>query len=107
MPACSRSARRALSALNVASRLQGRAQAEATAHAIVAYLHERFDLPIAEPTPAEAADWLARYGGPAEQVRHLLADCAVERFGPGTFGDVIATARAFVLRAEEPTCPSS
>src|SRR5205823_410044 len=65
----SRAARRALAALKTAERLQGKARAEATSKAVVAYLHERFDLPIAEPTPDEAADWLRRHEQPGDDVK--------------------------------------
>jgi hypothetical protein len=99
----SRAARRALAALKTAERLQGKTRAEATAKAVVAYLHERFDLPIAEPTPDEAADWLRRHEQPGDDVKRLLLDCASERFGPGqAAADVVGAARSFITTTEEP-----
>jgi hypothetical protein len=98
----SRAARRALAALRTARRLAGKARGEAVAAAVVGYLRERFDLPVAEPTPEEAADWLRRYGRDGDEVKRLLLNCTAERFGPGGAGDLVAAARQFIATTEDP-----
>lgn len=99
----SRAAQRAASALKAAERLKGKPRAEATARAVIVYLRERFDLPIAEPTPDEAAAWLERSGFAGDDLNRLLRECASERFGLDAGpADVVAAARAFLTTIEEP-----
>ena len=86
-------------------------RAERVAAALGGYLRDRFDLPSAEPTPAEVSAWLARLGLPAGQVERaarLLAQCAALRFRPEeAAGDVASAARAWVISVEEASCPPS
>lgn len=104
----SRAARRAFAALQGASRLEGKAHAEAVARAVVAYLQERFDLPVREPTPDEASAWLAGQGVAEPlrgSLRSLLAGCAAGRFAnEGGTPDLAEQARAFITAVEEPPC---
>ena len=58
-----------------------RSEAAETAKAVIVYLRERFDLPIAEPTPDEAAAWVERHGFAGDALKRLLIDCSAKRFG--------------------------
>ncbi|HVS34556.1 MAG TPA: hypothetical protein VMS17_03175 [Gemmataceae bacterium] len=78
-------ARRALQALHAAGRLPPIQRAARAAVVTADYLRSRFDAPAEEPTPAEAADCLARAGcsaALAEQAAALFRDCDAARFAP-------------------------
>lgn len=106
----SRAAERSLKMLRGASRLAPPERAGHTAEAVNYYLHARFDLAAAEPTPAEAAAALRRAGRAelADQVARLMRACDASRFSPVADG-VALTERAerLILDAEAETWESS
>lgn len=104
----SRAARLALKRLDQGGRLAGRRQAEAIGGAVVGYLHDRFDLGVIEPTPAEAECHLVAAGCSGERTRlavDLLDASARARFQPGDEppSGLAEQARAFILAVEEAT----
>jgi hypothetical protein len=108
----SRAARHALATLTRLGKETGRVRAEAITRALADYLRERFDLPSAEPTPAEAAAWFARLELPSElvdQVSQLLERCAELRFRPGDSEttDLGGAVETWIVAVEESPCPSS
>jgi hypothetical protein len=81
----SRAARLALKQIRAAARLPANEQIECVARVVADYLRQRFDLPAAEPTPAEVAAHLRRVALPEELADHaarFFAECATARFGP-------------------------
>jgi hypothetical protein len=81
----SRAARLALQALEQSRRRPPRDQAEEVARTVAFYLNQRLELPLGEPTPAEAEAWLRSQELPTElcdQIHGLLCACDEVRFGP-------------------------
>jgi hypothetical protein len=82
----SRAAREALKALHgLGPRANPEKQARRTAAAVAAYLRHRLELPMVEPTPAEAAAYLRTQDVSKElagQTADLLRRCAAVRFDP-------------------------
>jgi hypothetical protein len=103
----SRAARQALHALRRTRRLTPQQRAALAARTIAQYLHQRFDLPAAEPTPAETADHLKRAGcssGRIEQAAAFLRACDATRFVPAATpaaADLPVEAARLILALEE------
>jgi hypothetical protein len=106
----SRAARRALSVLNAARRLDPAERADRTAVAVADYLHERLDLSIAEPTPPEIAGLFGQHGcSPPLRARAVgfFEACDNARFLPPARAgqtDLTDLAVQFVLAVEEELC---
>jgi hypothetical protein len=96
-----KAARRARAAL---ARLPREGRTEAMVQALTAYLHDRFALAVASPTPDEAA------AAVPEPVRERLADfwrrADAARFGDGPCPDA-AEAERLITDIEGHTCPPS
>jgi hypothetical protein len=106
----SRAARLALSRLGRARGLPD--QGPSVAETLAAYLHERFDLAAAEPTPAETRAHLSRAGCPlaAVEVERLLHSCDAARFAPAASvngRDLVDDAERAILAMETEACGSS
>jgi hypothetical protein len=105
-------ARRALSALHQVRSLAGAALADRAAAVMTDYLHERLDLAVREPTPAEAHEHLLRHGAPvqrAEEVGRFFQACDAARFVPAAQAgpELAAEAERIILAVEEAAeCPS-
>jgi tetratricopeptide (TPR) repeat protein len=83
----SRAARQALHALHTARRFDSETRAARTANIVADYLHKRFDLNVAEPTPREVAALFAQSGfssALAEQGAHFFEMCDLARFLPAS-----------------------
>jgi hypothetical protein len=100
----SRAAMEALRALDGAAA----APAERVAAIVAGYLRYRFDLPAAEPTPAEVADQLRQHAGTAklaDQAADFIRTCDVMRFapaaGPGGTSDLVGSARQLIVSLED------
>jgi hypothetical protein len=106
----SRAARRALRTLRSARRLPPPRRAARAAAALTQYLHERFELAAAEPTPAEAADVLRRAGCEdplADGAARLVSACDAARFAPAVGVDGLAgEAARLILEVEARTWAS-
>lgn len=107
-----RAAREALHRLRRAAHLPARQQADLAASAVAGYLRQRFDLPVAEPTPLEAGDHLRRAGcsGGADDVTRFLQSCDAARFkanGAADSCELASTASAIILAVETESCPPS
>jgi hypothetical protein len=112
----SRAARMALKALRALARDPNPADLGAPVAAVLAdYLHQRLDLPAAEPTPAETTAHLAKAGVPPAFVARFAAlfqECDAARFSPITYADTqdLAGEAAQLIRDLEaepclsPTC---
>lgn len=108
----SRAARRALAVLDQAAGAKGRRGAEDIAHAVGEYLRERYGLPVAEPTPAEAIAWVRGHGLGGETLDALgriLTDCTSTRFqaDEALRDSLVGDARGWILALEEGPWPSS
>lgn len=106
----SRAARIALHSLRRVTTASPERLAERTAPIVAEYLRQRFDLPAAEPTPAEVADHLNRAGVEAATVA-AAADyfraCDAVRFAahvPARPKDWAAQAEALILKLEAVPC---
>jgi hypothetical protein len=76
--------------LQQAERAAVEKRAELTAAALATYLHQRVEMTVAEPTPAETGAFLQRKGcSPqvVEQAVSLLQTCDAARFWPPAFLD--------------------
>jgi hypothetical protein len=108
----SAAARRALSALHHVRGLAGAALAARAAAVMTQYLHERLDLSVREPTPAEAREHLLRHGTlpqRADEVRRFFESCDAARFLPAAQAgpELAAEVERFILAVEEAAeCPS-
>lgn len=103
----SRAARAALHGLRRVDRTR---LAEQSAATLAEYLRQRFDLPAAEPTPAEVSGHLDRVGVPAD-VRAAATDffraCDAARFAAGVSEraeDWAMQAEAIILKLEAAPC---
>jgi hypothetical protein len=106
----SRAARDALRALSAARRQPPPRQAELSAAALAAYLAERFGLAAREPTPDEAAAFLARAGcepALAEAARDFFRACDAGRFGRAAAAGLAERGEALILTAEGRPCSPS
>lgn len=107
----SRAAQRALRALDLAARREGRPMAEQVTAAIASYLADRLGFARAEPTPDEVAAWLEAQGisgNLVESVRALLDRSSAARFGPEeNRADLPGEARLWIISMEEASCPPS
>jgi hypothetical protein len=105
----SRAAQESLKALHgLDRRADPEKQARRTAAAVAAYLRQRLDLPVIEPTPAEAAAHLHSYGISEElagQTAELLRRCAAVRFDPEppAAADLSESAEQLILALEAAT----
>ncbi len=106
----SRAARDALHRLRRAGRAERDLMAQQTAAVLADYLRQRFDVPAAEPTPAEVADHLAR-AGVADETAARMADffrsCDAARFAamiPPDSEDLVQRARDLILTLEAAPC---
>jgi hypothetical protein len=105
----SRAASQALHALRRArpSRLTPEQRAALAARVVADYLHQRFDLAAAEPTPDEAADHLKGVGcssGLIERAAGFFRACDAARFWPEAAAattDLPAEAMRLILAVEE------
>jgi hypothetical protein len=103
----SRAAREALRALQRGKRL-----AATTAATVTTYLQQRLDLPTAEPTPRETAEWLAARGCRSElvaQAARFFEACDAARFAPqpsAVLLDLTASAKDLILAVEAESCPA-
>jgi hypothetical protein len=106
----SRAARQALAALERVPQTPAEKQAELVATAVTTYLHQRLDLPVAEPTPLETAGWLERLGcNPvsAGRAREFLKACDAARFQPTPSApgrELTRAAGELILALEEESC---
>lgn len=106
----SRAARQALHHLHAARRLDGETCTHRTASLVIDYLRQRLDLAIAEPTPREAALWLAASGcSPAlsEQAVRFFETCDQARFLPDAASEqekLPESAEQFILAVEAELC---
>jgi hypothetical protein len=106
----SRAAQRALTALGRIHTQDAVRQAEQTSAILAEYLHDRFDLPVREPTPVEAAECLRQAGAAAERVASaaaLLEACDRVRFTPsaGAPGPSPQAAADLIVSLEAETWP--
>jgi hypothetical protein len=105
----SRAARRTLHSLQQVRNLSGQPLATRAAAVMTQYLHERFDLAIHEPTPAEVREHLAKRSMP-EELAKSLADyyrlCDAARFLPdhNTQPTLVAQASQLILAVEDTLC---
>lgn len=103
----SQAARRSLRLLRQASRLPAPERANRTVDAVTAYLHDRFELASAQPTPAEAAESLRRAGCAAPvaiAAEKFMRACDAARYGPIADGERLAgDAARFILDVEAET----
>ncbi len=106
-----RATRLALSSLQAAAALAPAACAERSARVVADYLRERYELPVAEPTPAEVAAHLTRQGCPAplaEQAERFFRACDEARFRPGPSPiNLVGAGTQFLLDVEALSCPPS
>jgi hypothetical protein len=106
----SRAARESLKRLRNARRLPLPQRADATAAALTGYLHERFELTTAEPTPAEAAAALRQAGCPidlADGASRFVTHSDAARFAPEADGvTLIDEAVRLIAALEEGTWES-
>ena len=108
----SRAAQRALHALGRVGHSMPDEQAERVTAVVAEYLRQRFELPAAEPTPAEVAEHLARVGVPHEAVRRLegfLRAGDAVRFAAAPAGEAaewVRDAGDLILTLEAVPCPS-
>jgi hypothetical protein len=82
----SRAAHNTLRAVRHLSKFDPPAQARQMQGILAEYLHQRLDLPIAEPTPAEVAAYLEQAGSStalAQDMAFLFGKCDAARFAPG------------------------
>lgn len=108
----SRAARIALADLARLRRPLDRARATRAAAILTRYLHERLDLPQAEPTPAEVLAHFQRVGLPEArggEIHQLLEQLDAHRFGTPdpTSGDLVESLRRMILTLEEEPCLAS
>jgi hypothetical protein len=90
----------ALKLLRAASQLSMREQAEQAAAALTRYLHVRFALAAADPTPAEVAESMRRLGVSSRLVvmaARFYAVCDAARYGRSLNRDALADAGARVI----------
>jgi hypothetical protein len=105
----SRAAQEAIKALHdLDNRADPEKRARRTAAAVAAYLRNRLELSVVEPTPAEAAALLGARGLPAElagQTADLLRRCAAVRFDPEppAAADLADAAEQLILALEAAT----
>jgi hypothetical protein len=105
-------ARRALHELHQVRGLSGEALAARAAAVMTDYLHERLDLSVREPTPAEAREHLLRHGATpqrAEEIGGFFKSCDAARFLPAAQAgpELSAQAERIILAVEEAAeCPS-
>lgn len=102
----SRAAERAHRALARADRLPPRECAEAVFHLFARYLRERFDLPVAEPVPAETQFHLTRAGLVAELCERtvsLIRAVDGARFGGEPANDLVRQTREVIEELETST----
>jgi hypothetical protein len=105
----SRAAQEALRALHrLDKQPDAEKQARRAAAALAAYLRNRLELPMAEPTPAEAQAHLRTYGVAedlAGQTADLLRTCAAVRFDPEppAGADLTGAAERLILALEAAT----
>jgi hypothetical protein len=105
----SRAAQEALKALHDLDRqADPEKQARRTAAAVAAYLRHRLDLPVVDPTPAEAAAHLSGHGVAEElagQTADFLRRCAAVRFDPEppAAADLAESAEQLILALEAAT----
>jgi hypothetical protein len=106
----SRAAKQSLRLLRAARRMPMPQRAVHTADALTRYLHERFELAAAEPTPAEAAAALRRGGcaaALADATARFIAQCDAARFAPTADGATLdGTAVRLILDVEAETWDS-
>lgn len=109
----SRAARRALSALRTARRLDAHSRAARTAAIVAGYLQQRLDLACAEPTPHEVALLFEQQGFSSEltaQAIDFFETCDRARFLPEASGNSVSpselhnAAFQFILAVEAETC---
>jgi hypothetical protein len=106
----SRAAEQSLKMLRAACRLPPPQRANCAAEAVTCYLHARFDLTAAEPTPTEAAEALRRVGRSdlADGFAGLVKACDAARFAPVADGVALTEqAELLILDAEAETWTSS
>jgi hypothetical protein len=102
----SRAAQEALQALQALRKHPGSEPTRRIAAIVAAYLHERLDWPIAEPTPAEAVSCLKHAGfsaEPARKANQFFRTCDAARFAPTSPAggdDLLAAAEDFILTLE-------
>jgi hypothetical protein len=106
----SRAAKQSLRLLRAARRMPMPQRAAHTADALTRYLHERFELAAAEPTPAEAAAALQRGGcaaALADATARFMARCDAARFAPTADGATLdGAAVRLILDVEAETWAS-
>jgi hypothetical protein len=108
----SRAARQALQQLHAARRLDAERRADRAANIVAGYLHERLDVPVAEPTPHEVAALFERQGRPpalTERTVRFFEACDRVRFLPAHKAerpDVLQSAAQLILAVEAETCPA-
>jgi hypothetical protein len=106
----SRAAEQSLKMLRAACRLPLPQRADCAAEAVTCYLHARFDLTTAEPTPTEAAETLRRAGRSdlADGFAGVMKACDAARFAPVADGVALTEqAERLILDAEANTWASS
>jgi hypothetical protein len=89
----------------------GAAPVQQVATIVANYLRYRFDVPAAEPTPAEVAEQLRRHAGTAklaDQAADFIRACDAARFAPAGVpapsSDLVASARQLIVTLEEGPC---
>jgi hypothetical protein len=106
----SRAAQEALKSLgNIDRSHDAEEQARQATAAVAHYLRQRLELPVVEPTPAEAEAHLRRHGISqrlAGQTAGLLRTCAAVRFDPQPppSAGLVETANGVILALEAETC---
>jgi hypothetical protein len=106
----SRAADESLRQLRNARRLPMPQRASQTADALTRYLHDRFDLAVVDPTPAEAAGAMRRAGcgvSLAVATARVIAACDAVRFAPAADGATLnGEAERLILDVEAETWSS-
>jgi hypothetical protein len=103
-----RAVRRALNALAAVKGGQAADSADRVVRIVIAYLHERFDLPYEARTQREIAEFLRKIKAPPERVEQasdLFQACDAARFGPAPVVDakLAEAAGQLVVSLEETT----